>query len=108
MCKTYQKDLDDPFIVDMDPVRKMWMFNNWIADQNEQAELAKNHAYLVASFWNPEAVQQILGEGNTHESTDEEYEETLRMVKEQSFSLANEQKESKPIRRRRRHTIKQD
>ena len=108
MCKTYQKDLDDPFITDMDPVRKMWMFNNWVADQNDQAELAKNHAYLLASFWNPEAVQQILGEGNSHESTDEEYEESLNMVRNQSVALAGATPEKQPIRRRRRPIIKQD
>lgn len=92
-------DIDDPRIVEMDPVHKMWMYNNWIADQNDEAELAKNHAYLLASFWNPEAVQQILGEGNVHESTDEEYEESLRIVREQSLQLM--QKEE-PIRKRRR------
>lgn len=100
MCKIYQKSLDDPYIIDMDPVQKMWMYNNWIADQNEEAELAKNHAYLLASFWNPEAVQQILGDGNVHESTDEEYEESLRIVREQSLQI--QQNKEEPIRKRRR------
>jgi hypothetical protein len=90
----------------MDPVQKMWLFNNWIAKQNEQAELAKNHAYLLASFWNPEAVQQILGDGNVHESTDEEYEESLNIVRNQSIKLLEE--ENKPLRRRRRHNLKRD
>ncbi len=90
----------------MDPVQKMWMFHNWAADQNDQAELAKNHAYLLASFSNPEAVQKILGDDNKHESTDEAYEESLRMVKEQSLALSSE--ENKPLRKRRRHNIKMD
>lgn len=65
----------------MDPVQKFWMYENWLADQNDSAELAKNHAYLLASFWNPEAVKQILGDGNVHESTDDEFEESSQMVK---------------------------
>lgn len=82
----------------MDPVQKLWMYENWIADQKQKAELAKNHAYLLASFWNPEAVQNILG-GNTVETTDEEFEESSRMVKEQSLML---QKQSKKRKRRRK------
>ncbi len=73
----------------MDPVQKIWMYENWIADQKEEAEFAKNSVYLLASFSNPEAVKQILGEGNTHKSTDEEFEETSKMVEE--INKANQQ-----------------
>lgn len=89
----------------MDPVRKMWMYNNWIADQNDDAELAKNHAYLVASFYNPEAVQKVLG-SEKHTSTDEEFEESSRMVKEMSFKLTQNTEEP-PKRKRRRPTLTQ-
>ena len=98
--------MDDPWITEMDPVQKMWYFNNWVADQNDDAELAKNHAYLLASFWNPEAVQQILGDGNTHESTEEEYEESLKMVKEQNLMMEKLKELERPVRRRRRATPK--
>ena len=83
------------------------MYENWLGDQNDDAELAKNHAYLVASFWNPEAVKQILGEGNTHQSTEEEFEESSRMVKEMSFKDLQLQKaQPAPTKRRRRHNLK--
>ena len=85
----------------MDPVQKMWMYNNWIADQNDEVELAKNHAYLLASFWNPEAVQKILGNNNVHESSDEEYEESIRMVRE-----VNKKTPPALIKRKRRARIK--
>ncbi len=101
--------MDDPRIIDMDPVQKIWMFNNWIADQNDQAELAKNHAYLLASFWNPEAVKQILGDGNQHMSTDEEFEESSRMVKELSmktFLTQQAKQDPNAPRRRKRRNIK--
>jgi len=89
----------------MDPVHKVWMYNNWIADQSDQAELAKNHAYLLASFSNPEAVQQILGNDNTHESTEEEFEESSRMVREVNQHLTQPEA---PIRKRHRHLVNKE
>ncbi len=98
--------IDDPDILDMDPVQKIWMYENWLADQNDDAELAKNHAYLLASFWNPEAVKQILGDGNVHMSTDEEFEESSRMVRElnmKAMQVQSNKKEESPRRRKRRN-----
>ena len=88
----------------MDPVQKMWMYENWLEDRNEKAELAKNHAYLLASFWNPEAVKQILGDGNIHESNDEEFEESSNIVRE--FSLKSLDLQETP--KRRRHRVLKD
>jgi hypothetical protein len=94
----------------MDPVQKMWMYINWQADQNDDVELAKNHAYLLASFWNPEAVQDIIGNGNTHISTDEDFEESSNMVKSESLEMLNVLKAlEQPIKKRKRkHIVKQD
>lgn len=107
MCKQiFHTTPDDPRIIDMDPVQKIWMYENWLADQNDEAELAKNHAYLLASFWNPEAVKQILGEG-VHDSTDEEFEESSRMVKEMNMKALQIQQDSQPTpKRRRRASLK--
>jgi len=71
----------DPEIEDMDPILKLWMFENWVADQNDDVEMVKNHAYLVGSFINPEAVKKLLGEsGQVHKSSDEEFEASTQMV----------------------------
>ena len=97
---------DDPIIKDMDPVQYMWMYENWVADQNEKVDLAKNHAYLLASFWNPEAVNKILGQsGDTHISTDEEFEESTRMVKEMNENK-DKGEDQKVIKTKKRRTIK--
>ena len=64
----------------MDPVLKIWLYEQWLGDHRDDAELAKNHAYLLGSFSNPEAVQKMMNE-NVHESSDEDYEESLRLVK---------------------------
>lgn len=85
----------------MDPVQKVWMFENWLADQTDRAELAKNHAYLLASFDHPDAVKQLVGEGNVHESTDEEFEESSRLVRELNLKALEKGKNQ----RRRRGTV---
>jgi hypothetical protein len=93
----------------MDPVQKIWMYENWRGDQNDDAELAKNHAYLLASFWNPEAVKQILGDGNSHQSTDEEFEESSKIVKEMSmttFLTQQVQQAPNTPRKRKRRNLK--
>jgi len=91
---------DDPLIVEMDPVQKHWMFENWLEDIRDSSELAKNHAYLLASFSHPEQVKRMMGEGiETHQSTDEEFEESMRMVGE-----INSKKENQKIKtKKRRH-----
>lgn len=95
---------DDPRITEMDPVQKMWMYENWVADQIDKAELAKNHAYLLASFSNPEAVQKILGEGNVHESTEDELNETSKMIRDINLKSLSQEK---PIRKRRKRILKE-
>jgi hypothetical protein len=80
----------------MDPVLKLWMFENWIADQRDKSDLAKNHGYLIGSFINPEAVKKLTDDGNKFESTDEEFEESMKMVRE-----SNKVKiDNKPVRKR--------
>lgn len=77
------------------------MFENWIADQTEEAELAKNHAYLLGSFWNPEAVKKMVGnDANTHVSSDEDLEASMKIVKEYKPTAVVE--DGKPKRHRKR------
>lgn len=94
---------NDPFITEMDPVLKMWLFHQWLGDHRDNAELAKNHAYLLGSFWNSEAVQKMLND-NVHESSDEDYEESLRMVRDTNLKLM--QAEKLPKKRKRKSRLK--
>jgi hypothetical protein len=93
----------------MDPVLKRWLFEQWLGDRKDANELAKNHAYLLASFDHPDAVKQLVGEGNVHVSTDEEFEESSRMVREMNLkSLSNIKKKDKQgERKRKRRLIKE-
>lgn len=112
MCEKWQIAQDDPRITEMEPIQKIWMFQNWMADQNDKMELAKNHAYLIGSFYNPEAVQQLM-DGPTHESTDDELEDSINMVNNKlSFndliSNYNERMtEPTTIRKRKRRSLKE-
>ncbi len=88
----------------MDPVQKMWLYYQWLGDQRDDAELAKNHAYLLGSFFNPEAVREMTN-ANVHESTDDELEESMRVV--EAVDIRAIPLESKPVKRRRnRATLK--
>jgi hypothetical protein len=103
LCKhVYNTTPDDPRIVNMDPVQKRWMYENWVADQNDEIELAKNHAYLLASFSNPEAVKKIM-KGNDYESTEEEFEESTEIVRK--ARVKSEQQVQKPTKRTRRRKL---
>ena len=89
----------------MDPVQKMWMFENWLGDQLDKTELAKNHAYLLASFDHPETVKKLVGGGDQRISSNEEFEESSRMVKEMNLKLL--QKKEKPSRKRHKRIVKE-
>jgi hypothetical protein len=105
LCKTYQKLPDDPFLLEMDPVQKMWLYNNWQADQNDSVELAKNHAYLLASFSHPEAVKDMISDANKHISSDEEFEESSKMVRDESLELLAAIKDVLPTKKKRRRKL---
>ena len=93
---------DSQMLEDLDPIMKVWMFHNWWADQLDKAELAKNTAYLIGSFWNPEAVKQLTGEGsNQYMSSDKEFEKSWELV-QQSKTESQE-----PIRKKRKKYLKE-
>jgi hypothetical protein len=92
----------------MDPVQRLWMFNHWIGDQLDDAELAKNHAYLLASFDHPEEVKKLMGGGDVHMSSDEEFEEASRKVREANLKhLKEKNNETRKGHRQRRLTLQQ-
>lgn len=97
--------MDDPRITDMDPVRKLWYYEQWLGDQRDDAELAKNHAYLLGSFFNPEAVHSMMN-NVVHESSEEDLQESMRMVVENDIigAVPLPPPPQKPIKRRKRRT----
>jgi len=78
---------------------------------NDQLELAKNSAYLIGSFINPKAVQNLLqSEQNSFNSSEESFEKTSEILKNNpdffdsiinGIENNNQEIETKPSRRRR-------
>lgn len=92
----------------MDPILKLWMFYSWIEDKSNDVEIVKNHAYLLGSFSNPEAVKRAMSEGNKIVSSEEAFEESSNIVKNQSFNINDlvSNNTNEPIQKRRRRTLK--
>lgn len=68
---------------EMDPVRKAFYFYNWMADKNDKNEMIKDLGLLIGSFIDVEKVKNILGmNANKRISSDEDFDESTKMVKE--------------------------
>lgn len=115
-------DFDDPKIKNMDPVLRQWMYSNWQEDQRDKAEILKNHGYLIASFINPQEVKRLLDNDNKHISNEEEFEESLDIIRTGDIEISPElskilntgsprppkeliDKQAEPTTRRRRRVI---
>jgi hypothetical protein len=92
----------------MDPVQKMWFYEQWLGDHRDKAELTKNHALLVGSFSNPEAVQKMINP-NTHESSEEDLQESMRIVSEfgKKQELLAKLEQQSPKKRKRKMKLKE-
>lgn len=89
----------------MNPVMLAWMQQSWAEDYQDQWKLLENSSYLSASFMNPEGVRKAMNQdSDTVSSTDEEFEETSRMIKEYS-NKTEEEKAKLSLRRRKRRKI---
>jgi hypothetical protein len=87
----------------MDPVMKAWMFYSWVEDYNDEFRLLENQGYLIGSFINPEAVKRVMGkDGEKHVSSDAEFEETLRGIREGALEDKKQQDQKQSRRRRRK------
>lgn len=95
---------DDPFITEMDPVQKMWMFYSWLEDRKDSQESIKDHAYMIGGFTNPEMLKKLLSDdGNNISTTDEDFEKSLEMVKQSAKDTEKEASLKKRKRRKNRN-----
>jgi len=79
----------------MNPLLYLWMYESWIQDLREDNESKRTYAILTGSFANMELAKKMIDKENpTFQSSDEDFEETYRMIEE---DVAN--KESKTRRR---------
>lgn len=90
-------DLDE-----MNPVMLAWMQHSLAEDYREKEKISENNSYLTASFMNPEGVKAALGsDSETSSSSDEEFEEASKMIRNYSDKIEEEKAKLIPRRRKR-------
>lgn len=72
---------DDPFYERINPYLKVWLYESWLFEKEEEIEKLRQHAILTGSFFNPEAAQKMIkDEDPDFKSTD--LDETNKMVRD--------------------------
>lgn len=96
MCKQHGKGLDDPWFDELNPVLKTYMYEHWCRDQEEAFEMARSQAILIGSFSNPAAAQDMLkSENPDFASSDEDFEQSLRLIEENKKKTLPKRKRQK-------------
>jgi len=98
---------DDIWFEEIDPLLYMYMYECWACDLEEKYEFAKNHAILNGAFTNPDMARQMMNqEGTNIKLSDEEFDESTRMVLEdRERKLKAEQQRNQRKRRRHRRRV---
>jgi hypothetical protein len=96
----FNKLPSDVWFEKLDPVLKLWLYESWCRDLEEQNEFARSYAILQGSFTNPDlAHKMIKSENPDFETSDEDFEKVSQQIIEQN------KKEDSLKHRRRRKTI---
>ena len=98
LCETFRLDVDDPFIQDMDPIRKQWWYESWVYGIEKDLDKWRALGILIGSFANPEAAQKMLKRENPDFSTtDEEFERSYEMVEQSPIEKPGRKKRKRKI-----------
>lgn len=87
----FQTTPDDPRITDMDDTMKAYMFVHWMEDHKDEYEVAKYNSIITGSFINPEAAEKMASGEGVHVSSEEDVEESMKMVLEAGAKLSSNQ-----------------
>lgn len=72
------------------------MFEHWLRDQEEIQELERMNAILVGSFTNPEVAKTMIKADNPdYTSSDEEFEQSMDLVKKDKEKYLQDIKKKK-------------
>ena len=102
----YKKRPTDPWFSELkkNPIEYLWMYESWRQDHEDRNEFQKSFSIFLGSFFNPEAAKKMMEVSSpNHESTDEDFERSLEMVKEDKKK--KEEAGNKKHRRQRRVII---
>lgn len=105
MCKMFGKEPDDSWFEEMEPVKKLWLYESWAHELELELEKEKSLAILIGSFSNPEMAQKMISRENPeYVSSDDEFEQSWQAVK-QHIQKEEENKNPSPKRKRRRKKV---
>src|SRR6201986_485174 len=97
----FNKLPNDEWFEKIDPVLKLWLYESWRKDLEEENEFARSYAILQGSFANPEmASKMIKSENPDFESSDEDFERLSKQMLDQ-----NRKEDIQNNRRRKRKKI---
>jgi len=87
----------------MNPLMKLYLYENWCEDLVEKNEFAKNYGTFIGAFSNIEMARAITGEGRTNiQSSSEDFDlEELENIRNHTVKKIDNKKEE-PRRHRRR------
>ena len=79
------------------------MFYSWRQDLIEKNETFKDHAYLIGGFSNPEMLKSLINkDADSISISDDDFEQSLKMVKESGLNESLNMENSASLKRRRR------
>lgn len=104
MCELYGKEPDDDFFENMNPYKKLWLYESWAHKQEIEMEKEKNQAILIGSFYNPEMARKMVEREKPQiQSSDEDFEKSIQFV--QDSVRQQEENQNKRVSRRKRRKI---
>jgi hypothetical protein len=84
LVKTFRRLPSDPFFEEIPPLEKLWLFESWCYDEEQKTERMKSQAILTGGFYNPEMAQRMIKRENPDfASTDEDFDDASRFVRQQ-------------------------
>lgn len=105
LCKLFNRLPSDSFFEEMNPFEKLWLYESWVNELEEKAKFNKSLAILTGGFYNPQLAQKMLKDQDPDYSlSDDEFEESWRIVKEgrKNIQPEEDQEEDYPKRKRPR------
>jgi hypothetical protein len=91
----------------MDPLMRMWHYESWFHEQEIQMEKLKALGILIGSFYNPEAANKMIKqEQPDFASSDEDWDETSRMIRKDALEDLQEGGRRRKRRRNKRKVIR--
>lgn len=87
LVNTFKKLPDDEFIIDMNPITKLWLYESWLYDKERKISEDRDLGIFIGSFSNPEAAKKMY-EGDTIVADDEASDKVLEDIrKEDNLTL---------------------